>query len=741
MLALAFGFGFTDLYRQQGLEGVDRAFLDFAAAADPALRDPLVAARADPGALSAKEESALILELAPHVERFVAVLFGIVDDVAALKHRHDEQAPLFVVKRQFVQRRTARIGADEAQALDGPALERELRHAFGGRFDELTYASHVARWLQDEPRHARELDVALRYAAWALHSEAGREHTRGGVLFKAPARLDPANLIDHVERFPVQGAAAYRIDPRHLRRREGFRLTDPGTTLVHALDQANYCIECHKQGKDSCSKGLREKSSAAAADRNAFRKSVLGATLAGCPLEEKISEFQSLKARGYAIGALAVICIDNPMCAATGHRICNDCMKACIYQKQEPVDTPQIETRTLRDVLALPWGFEVYSLLTRWNPLNLHAPLPRPRTGYRVLVVGMGPAGFSLAHHLMNDGHTVVGIDGLKIEPLPASLSGVGTDGTRVPFEPIRDAMRLYEPLDERLMAGFGGVAEYGITVRWDKNFLKLVRLLIERRDRFALYGGVRFGGTLSLDDAFAAEQAGGLDFDHVALCIGAGRPTVLDIPNALARGVRTASDFLMALQLTGAARRDSVANMQLRLPIVVIGGGLTAVDTATEALAYYVVQVEKFLDRYRRLAAKIGEDAIRGKWDAEERESAEEFLSHARAIRSERHEAARAGRPAHVAELLAHWGGATIAYRRRLVDSPAYTLNHEEIGKALQEGIVFAEGLTPIGVDVDDYGAARSVRFARTTGIDADADASAGAVVLPARAVFVAAG
>ncbi|MBS0325765.1 MAG: pyridine nucleotide-disulfide oxidoreductase, partial [Proteobacteria bacterium] len=388
-LALAFGFEFADLYRQEGLEAIDRAFLDFAGAADAALRDRLVAARASPEALPAKDESELILDLAPHLERFVAVLFGIVDEVAVSKHRHDEQAPLFAVKRQFVQRRTARIGPDEARGLDGPALERELRHVFGGRFDELTYASHVERWLQDEPRYASELDLALRYAAWALHSQAGREHTRRGVLFKTPAKLDPQNLIEHVERIAVQGATAYRIDAPHLRRREGFQLTDPGTTLVHALDQANYCIECHKQGKDSCSKGLREKASAAARDPIAFRKSALGATLAGCPLEEKISEFQSVKARGYAIGALAVICIDNPMCAATGHRICNDCMKACIYQKQDPVDTPQIETRTLRDVLALPWGFEIYSLLTRWNPLNLRQPLPRPASGKRALVVGM----------------------------------------------------------------------------------------------------------------------------------------------------------------------------------------------------------------------------------------------------------------------------------------------------------------------------------------------------------------
>ena len=50
----------------------------------------------------------------------------------------------------------------------------------------------------------------------------------------------------------------------------------------------------------------------------------------------------------------AIIAVDNPMVAATGHRICNDCMKACIYQKQEPVDIPQAETRILKDVLTCP---------------------------------------------------------------------------------------------------------------------------------------------------------------------------------------------------------------------------------------------------------------------------------------------------------------------------------------------------------------------------------------------------
>ncbi|HVJ23367.1 MAG TPA: FAD-dependent oxidoreductase, partial [Burkholderiales bacterium] len=380
---------------------------------------------------------------------------------------------------------------------------------------------------------------------------------------------------------------------------------------------------------------------------------------------------------------------------------------SCIYQKQDPVDIPQAETRTLKDVLELPWGFEIYSLLTRWNPFDLRRPYPKAPTGKRVLVVGLGPAGFTVAHHLMNDGHSVVGIDGLKIEPLDADVSGVDPLGQRVAFKPIKDIRELREPLDRRAMAGFGGVAEYGITVRWDKNFLKIIRLLLERRRQFAMFGGVRFGGTLTIDEAFAD------GFDHIALCAGAGRPTVLEIPNGFARGVRAASDFLMALQLTGAAKRDSIANLQIRLPIVVIGGGLTAIDTATESLAYYAVQVEKFLARYEALDHKP-------QWNAEEREIAEEFIAHAKALRN--------AAPSERLNLLKAWGGSTIAYRRRMIDSPSYTLNHEEVAKALEEGIVFAENLSPVAIEVDKYGHASAVTFQ---------DGSR----LPARSVLIAAG
>jgi NADPH-dependent glutamate synthase beta subunit-like oxidoreductase/NAD(P)H-flavin reductase len=718
-LTLGFDLRFAELYGRDGLVRVDARFVDFVKARNLDLHDRLMAARAAPGQVAGKAESDLIVELAPELEDFIAELFGIDADVRMLQSRHQALAPLYTVKRLFVQRRAAKkYGPEQAAAFDGQALRAELEPLIGGELTELRFAERVEAWMKAEAEHAAVLDLAARYAAWATHTPDGQHQHKGGFLFKVPHKVDPHHLVP-VETEVVDGVAMLKLPKAHRRARDGFALTDLGTDLAGALDHANYCIWCHNQGKDSCSKGLKEKT-------GEYKKSAFGVVLAGCPLDEKISEMNLVAAGGHSLGALGIVVIDNPMCAATGHRICNDCMKACIYQKQEPVDIPQVETRVLKEVLALPWGFEIYGLLTRWNPLNLRRPLPKPASGRKVLVVGLGPAGFTLAHHLMNDGHTVVAIDGLKIEPLDGDISGVDPGGARVPFRPIRDAADLREPLDARVMAGFGGVAEYGITVRWDKNFLKLIRLLLERRREFAMFGGVRFGGTLTIDSAFAA------GFDHIALCAGAGRPTIVPMKNGLAAGVRQASDFLMALQLTGAAKTDSLANLQVRLPVVIIGGGLTAIDTATEALAYYPLQVEKFLARYETLIAERGEEAVRAGWTPPEADTAAEFLDHARQIRAERAAAARESRKPQFAELVRQWGGASIVYRRRMIDSPSYTLNHEEVAKALEEGIGFAENLTPEEVLLDDFGCARALRVASK---------EQGDIVMPARTILVAAG
>lgn len=715
-LALAFNLAFDDLYAREGLVKLDRIFLTWLEQRDAELQQRLLIAR---GALpDAKAQSQLILDLAPAVEDFIAALFNIEDEVAALTLVHKDLEPLYACKRLFVQRRAIKAHKpEEAAAFNGASLRAELEQHLDG-FSEENFARQVMQWLEDEEKNKSVLACALQYAAWAMHTPQGRTEHGHGILFQTPKKLDFDRLVP-VEEVEIDGVRQLRLNEHHLRHREGFRLTDEGASLKSALDAAHYCIFCHHQGKDSCSKGMREKD-------GTFKKSPTRVTLNGCPLEEHISEMNELKSTGVPIGAFATIMINNPMAAGTGHRICNDCMKSCIYQKQEPVNIPQVETRTLKDVLSLPWGFEIYSLLTRWNPLNLERPLPKPDTGRKVLVVGLGPAGYTLSHHLMNDGHTIVAVDGLKIEPLPETISGITSTGERVPFRPIHDVNEIYEDLSQRTLAGFGGVAEYGITVRWNKNYLKIIRLLLERRAQFAMFGGVRFGGTLTVNDAWK------LGFDHIAMCAGAGKPRVLDIPGGMARGVRTASDFLMALQLTGAAKADSIANLTVRLPIVVIGGGLTGIDATTESLAYYPVQVEKFLTRYETLVAEIGKDAVQQRWNEEDRAIAAEFIAHARAIREEREAAKAEGRAPNLHALLESWGGATMIYRKSLTDAPSYRLNHEEVELAMQEGIRFAPSLIPIRVETDAYGYAGALHVKKDDGTTAR---------LEARTVLVATG
>lgn len=691
MLDLNFSFKFEDLYSHNGCTKIDEKFLEFLASHDGDLLEKLKSFRNhNPKGL---DESSLIVNIAPYLENFISRLFKIEDAVNKQSELQEKLTAIFKCKRLFVQRLAARAYSHENKNDVAPAINF-LNKFISDLTNELEFAEIVNKWMDEKNEEA--LTHAKIYAGWALLDNDGIQKHKKGVLFKKPHTLVQERLVDTNFDKNLKEHSS-----KEFRERFGFKLTDTGTSIEKTLDNANYCIHCHKQGKDSCSKGMREK------DSGNFKINEHNITQAGCPLEEKISEMHQLKTMGSVIGAFATAVIDNPMIAGTGHRICNDCMKGCIYQKQEPVNIPLAESGILRDVLNLPWGFEIYSLLTRWNPLNFDNPICRPINNKKILVAGLGPAGYTLSHYLLNMGYTVVGIDGLKIEPLPVELSGIDQRGNRNNFEPIKDINSVLEELDKRVAYGFGGVAEYGITVRWDKNYLKILRLLLERRANFRMYGGIRFGGTLGYKDTWD------LGFDHIALCLGAGRPNLLDIPNAMAKGVRTASDFLMTLQLTGAARKNSLANLTVRLPVLVVGGGLTAIDTATESLAYYPIQVEKFLKNYETLGEKIFDGLTE-----EDTEIANEFILHAKALRAN---------PDKKMELLNSWGGVKVIYRKELKDSPAYRLNHEEIELALQEGITFMENITPEAIDIDRFGYCNSLRHTGGT--------------LPAKTIFMAIG
>ncbi len=724
------GYTFADLHDPYRMASLYERFCEEIQTADPAFWKEWDSYRRDPDAAgSPLELSTRLVCMASHLSRFLRRLFDVDRDAASVTEATRAQDDLFRFKVDFVRRRAlplAKGGRVDGSPADDAIVERLIAgHMTGARSDrELALARAGCALLDAERANPANLanpsnpesqvpnhDAALRrWCAARVHDPAYRHW----VTFRFPETLDYWRLVQT----KTDGPRLHGPDAR-LRRRDGFKLTDPRMESRDVLSEIHYCVLCHERDKDSCSKGLRDA-------KGDIAVNPLGISLDGCPLDEKISEMHALRKAGDAIGALALVMLDNPMCPGTGHRICNDCMKSCIYQKQEPVNIPQIETGVLTDVLAMPWGVEIYGLLTRWNPLNVRRPYALPHNGKNVLVVGLGPAGYTLAHYLVNEGFGVVGIDGLKVEPLPEEWTGGGRNTPR----PIREWREIYRQLDDRILEGFGGVSEYGITVRWDKNFLTLLHLTLARRRGLKMYGGVRFGGTIPIEDAWE------YGFDHVAVATGAGRPTIIDLKNNLIRGIRKASDFLMALQLTGAFKRGALPNLQTRLPAVVIGGGLTAIDTATELMAYYPLQVEKILAQHEQLVAELGESRVRSQYDVEELGVLEEFLAHGRAVRAERARAALSGEEPDFIGLIRSWGGVTIAYRKRMVDSPAYRLNHEEVIKALEEGIAFAENLNPIEAVPDDDGAVTSLIFKRE-----GKDASNALETLQARTVLVAAG
>ena len=729
-LNLGMGLDYATLRSPDGPAQVDHAFMQWLTKHNPEVLGQLQQARESAPAESA-DLSALLIAVATEMDAFIGELFGIGDAVDELTERHAQSDPVLKVKYKFIKRQ-ALLGIEpaEREKLDAPQLRDQLIKLEADPDDELQFAQQLLGWqAQAKSKEAQEADktseavaaveVAKQYAAWAAGTETGRLRHRHGVLFRHAQSIEPESRVEFLDTQSFKSIPVHTVIEPARHHRDGFSLTDPGFGLGGAVDQAKYCLICHPRGKDSCSHGI-------AGDKDSderYKISAGGEALGGCPLGERISEFHKLKLAGNAVGALTMIVLDNPMVAGTGHRVCNDCMKSCIYQRQTPVDIPQSETQVLRDVLALPWGFEIYALLTRWNPLNLAQPVPAETTGKKVLVVGAGPAGYTVAHHLLNDGHDVVVIDALKIEP------------SRDSGEAIYDLETVTEDLASRIADGFGGVAEYGITNRWDKNFLTVIRLLLERRENYAMYSGVRFGSTIT------TAQAWEMGFDHVALATGAGQPSSLNIPNGLANGVRAANDFLMTLQLGGAARTESVSNLQMQLPAVIIGGGLTAMDTATESLAYYPIQVEKFLLRHERIVKELGEEAACAQWPAHERETAEQFIEHARAIRAERQRAASAGEKPQLNELLSQWGGVTVAYRKRMIDSPAYRINPEELECALAEGVRFAECASPVSVQIDENRHTSALTVMRMQRDDDGKWTEAEEVILPARAIFVATG
>lgn len=461
------------------------------------------------------------------------------------------------------------------------------------------HPQNIPSWAHDvwkRFQNGENVENEARYAAWA----ARQPNPHPWLSHPLPREWEPYLLQ----------ASGTRAD---------FSLADPGLSRDAAYKEAFYCIGCHKQSKDSCSKGMPG-------------ENPLGVQRTGCPLGQKISEMAVLTQQGQWLAALALAMINNPLIAGTGHRICTACMDACIYQKQDPVRIPGLESHLLQNLYKVPYGFEIYRLLTLWNPLSPQ-PLPLNPTGRHALVAGLGPAGMMISHGLLRQGHSVRAVDGLHIRTLPDALRTQ---------ELLRRLPDKKDPAWEK--DGFGGVMTYGITARWDASHLLVLRLLLERHPRFELKGNIRLGSTTTI------ARLREVGFDHIALCLGAGAPSKPNPP--LLKGSRFAHDFLMGLHLQ---RKPP----KVELPCIVVGGGLTAVDAATEVLVWLRQQ----------LGTDLPPNAV------------------------------------------------TLLYRRPLGQSPAWRLNADEVRAAAEEGVHIIDNMTPLATVCDNEGRVTGLHVKKADG------------------------
>ena len=728
----------VDIHKESTLEIIHQNFLAYLAKTNKEVSLELV--------LSYQEKvynAELTLALAPILEEYLTLIFKLEDNQ---KIKSGEADLIQDIRKKFIHKKCYK--KTFKGSLEDLNLNNQLK-PYLTNFNQVQFAQLIQDAIINEEINL--LNDIEQYCLWACHNIDGKLKHKDDILFKIPEKIDSNNLLKI-------NAHNHKFKSTYNKNRVGFDHHDTDLNYNHAFTETTYCLYCHNRGKDSCSKGLYDK------EAN-LQKSATGAKLKGCPLDQKISEMNLLFKDHRSIAAIAVAMIDNPLLLLTGHRICNDCMKACIFQNQDPVNIPLIETGILDDVLNLAYGFEIYYLLTLWNPLNYKRPLPKSAANKKVLICGSGPAGISLAYNLLMDGHIAVIIDGLKTEPVKDEI--FDKFGNIILYPDCKTS--LFQNLSERISEGFGGVSEYGITARWNKNYLKLARIILERNSHFHLYGGIRFGSQITKETAFE------LGFDHIAFCMGAGSPNIINLGNNLSPGVRKASDFLMTLQLLGSFDIKSLVNLQIRMPIVVIGGGLTAIDTATESLAYYPIQILKFKEQLDSLMMgdhrasplqnginhnSVGAGSSRpetpdifdqgrdnlapthkskhnsyknitSELNQAELEIFEEFLAHSKLFEAEIEQAKSQNRAINFLPILNDLGGSTIIYRKALRESPAYRLNHEEIIKALEEGIIIAEYTTPKSVIKDEYGKAKEIEVIQ----------SKQRQIMPAKTILIAAG
>ncbi len=184
------------------------------------------------------------------------------------------------------------VTQEQAEAINGPGLARELEALIQRAAHRTKFFAHVSRVAGTRGgASASCIQIAVRYAAWAALSRSRDERS---ITATCCSRCRTSWIRCTWFRWrPLKssGVAKLRLPEENWRHREGFQLTDAGMGLTARSIRRTTASSATTRARIAAPPGSRKKTASS-------RKRVFGVTLAGCPLDEKISEMNVVKQHG-----------------------------------------------------------------------------------------------------------------------------------------------------------------------------------------------------------------------------------------------------------------------------------------------------------------------------------------------------------------------------------------------------------------------------------------------------------
>ncbi|MFO7868123.1 MAG: NADPH-dependent glutamate synthase [Bacteroidales bacterium] len=263
----------------------------------------------------------------------------------------------------------------------------------------------------------------------------------------------------------------------------------------------------------------------------------------GCPVNINIPSFIKHIEKSDFLGAAQVLKETSALPAVCG-RVCpqeKQCEETCFYTvklKKEPVAIGHLER------FAADYERESGSI---------SVPETAPDNGYKIAIIGSGPAGLSAAGDLAKMGCQVT----------------------------------VFEALHE-----IGGVLKYGIPE------FRLPNSVVDVEINNLKEMGVRFIKNFVVGSTASIQDLRDEGYDAFFVSSGAGLPNFMGIPGENYAGIMSSNEYLTRVNLMKAAQKDYDTPVYKGKNVIVIGGGNTAMDSVRTAKR---LGAERAIIMYRR--------------------------------------------------------------------------------------------------------------------------------------------